>query len=235
MLLFLFVMHNSGVDKNLNSKLVLGTMIDLRKGSDYTIQQKGTIETHKDCLLHIDTWLTTKKYDAKKYRTWIIDGAMEGLGEELRARYNWASRVIVCFGHIYNRIYCNSFFKSELFVTNNKSITFIKNFIDDSNIRSMEFDLDLITYAFDSNDPIRFIANYDAGVGIIDNVPVLLKYAQYLTTKKEYQDYLQKHQQWKQQQQQWQTSQPTKPDTSNVSPQRKAALMGLFQSLVSIY
>ena len=219
----------------LDSKLMLGAMIDLRNGTDYNIDKKGTIETFDDCLEHIGIWLATKKYNPQKYRTWIIDGAMEGLGHKLRAKYNWASRVIVCFGHIYNRIYCNSFFISKLFTNINKNITFIKNFIDGSNIKSMQYnhfkqELGLITYSFDSNDPIRFISNYDAGISIIDNIPVLLKYSNFLVNTKEYKDFVRKYNGWIDQHQRWKQRKPLPPKTNTLTPEQHAKRLTVYQS-----
>lgn len=224
------------MDDNLNSKLMLGAMIDLRKGVDYTIDEKKTIETHADCLIHINNWLKMKKYDINKFRTWIIDGAMEGLAAKLRRDYNWASRVIVCFGHAYNRIYVNSFYVSKMFDNNNKNIRFVKNYIDGSNINTMQFEdcknaLGITTYAFDSNDPIRFVSNYDAGIRIIDNFPPLLKYVQHLIKQKEYLAFCKKYQEWKVKHQKWKQSQPQQAaSTSTLTKQQQTAKMRSFQS-----
>ena len=152
----------SGVGSDLKGKLMYGDCLTLKKGKDYTLTDKDTIETTNDLKKLVVRLVESKELSKDKFAAFVVDGPLRKLGNELREEFNGWALVIWCFAHRLSLMWQNALKNNKHYIDVKNGCSTIKQTTGHSNIvmnklQHFADELMIKLKAFDGIDEMRFV------------------------------------------------------------------------------
>lgn len=158
----IFNKYYSGIVTNFETRLLFGDVLDLRKGIDYDISETETIETSDDLYPRIVSWVEDRKFDKTKFWSFVVDGPLRKLGNQLKQAFNPCAIVVWCFAHRYSLLWKNALKDDLNYQIVESGCSSIKSWFGHSNIAQVQLNhcaamLQMALLAFDNKDDKRYV------------------------------------------------------------------------------